>query len=238
VDPGSASPPASNGAVDAAPRQRWRLVLARAVDAPHLAGRELTDAWEVALEGAGLPLYRAAGRARARVAFGAQLPMGIAAERELADIVLTRFIPTWQVREALSDRIPEGWRLVDLYDVWLNRPPLAGQVAAADYRIDLGDADRPSIEAAARALLAADRLPRERRKGVTTVEYDLRPLIADVAVCQPGPPLLVRVRTRFLAELGTGRPDEVVAALGDLAGTSLTVGPIVRERVLLGDELG
>lgn len=220
-----------------APRQRWRLVLARSAEAPRLAGRELADAWESALEGSGLPLHRPAGRTRARVAFGAPLPVDIAAEGELADIVLTEFVPTWLVRQALSDRLPDGWRLVDLYDVWLNRSPLAGQVAAADYRIDLGDADAGSIAVAAESLLAAAHLPRERPKRAATLTYDLRPLVANVAVLDPGPPLLVRARTRFHPELGTGRPEEVVAALAALAGTPLAIGSIIRERVLLADEL-
>ena len=43
------------------------------------------------------------------------------------------------------------------------------------------------IATAAAALLAADRLPRERQKGTTTVAYDLRPLLASIDVMAPGP---------------------------------------------------
>ena len=48
----------------------------------------------------------------------------------------------------------------------------------------------------------------------------------------------VRARTRFDPVRGTGRPEEVVAALGDLAGSPLHVASIVRERLILADELG
>ena len=65
--------------------------------------------------------------------------------------------------------------------------------------------------AAADDLLRADRLPRERSKGGGTVRYDLRPLLDDITV-EPGPPPIIRARTRFHPELGTGRPEEVVAA--------------------------
>ena len=234
------SAPASDAAIEAPaiPRQRWRLVLARDARAPGLAGRELIDAWEAALESSGLPGYHPVGRTRARVAFGAPLPVGIALEHELADIVLTESLPRWQVREALADRLPEGWRLLDIHDVWLGAPALAGQVAAADYRIDVGVADARAVAAAAEALLAAGRLPRERVKGDSVVRYDLRPLLVDVAVIDPGPPLVVRARTRFDPVLGTGRPEEVVAALGDLAGLPLTMGQVVRERLILAEELG
>ena len=110
------------------PRQRWRLVLARAADAPELAGRESIDAWEAAIEATGLPLHVPAGRSRARVALGAPLPAGMAAEGELAEIVLTQVLPAWHVRDALAGRLPAGWELVDLYDVWLGSRALVGLV--------------------------------------------------------------------------------------------------------------
>ena len=38
--------------------------------------------------------------------------------------------------------------MADLFDVWLAGPPLAGRVAAADYRLELaGDADVAAIAA-------------------------------------------------------------------------------------------
>ena len=218
-------------------RQRWRLVLARPGEAPGGSARDQAEAWEAALESSGLPSFRAAGRARPRVAFGAPLPAGIAAEHELADFVLTAFEPAWRVREAMAGRLPGGWRLVDLYDVWLGAPALAGQVVAADYRIDLGHAAAGAIAAAASSLMAAPRIPRERLKGGSAVTYDLRPLLVDVRVADVGPPLLIRATTRFDPELGTGRPAEVVAALGDLAGVELVIGSVVRERLILADEL-
>jgi len=193
--------------------------------------------WEAALQSSGLPSFRPPGRARARVAFGAPLPTGIAAERELADILLARLEPGWRVREALAGHLPDGWRLVDLYDIWLGAPALAGQVVAADYRIELGDADPEAIGAAAASLLTAERLPRERHKGGDAVRYDLRPLLADVRVAAVGPPVRILARTRFLPDLGTGRPAEVVAALGDALGGPLVAGPIVRERLVVSGDL-
>jgi Uncharacterized protein conserved in bacteria (DUF2344) len=161
----------------------------------------------------------------------------MAAERELVDLVLTDLVPAWFVRECLHEHLPSGWRLIDLHDVWLGAPPLAGQVAAADYRIDLGTVDRSVVVAAAEALLAATELPRERARGPATVQYDLRPLLIDVRVTPPGPPLLVHTRTRFHPELGRGRPEEVVAALGMVAGQTFELRSIVRERLILAEEI-
>src|SRR4051794_3542441 len=97
VDARSETPPGPTAETPAeeAPtpaRQRWRLVLARSAGESGLAGRELTDAWEVALEASTLPLFRPTGRARPRIAFGAPIPASLGVEAELADIFLTDFV--------------------------------------------------------------------------------------------------------------------------------------------------
>jgi hypothetical protein len=167
------------------------------------------------------------------------LPLGLAAEHELAEIFLADRVPIWRTREAVSGCLPEGWSLIDLFDVWLAGPPLAGRVVAADYRIELEDEGDPTaIEAAARDLLEATQLPRVRQKGNVSVQYDLRPLLVDLTVDGAGVPTCLRARTRIHPELGTGRPEEVVAALADRLGQPLAVGPIVRERLILADEAG
>jgi hypothetical protein len=229
------------------PRQRWRLILARSAGAPQLAGRQLADAWDQALEASGLPIHGAAGRGRARVAWGAPLPIGMAGERELAEIVLSEVVPVWRVRDALLAVLPAGWSLVDLHDVWLGSAALAGRVTAAVYRVTLGadadadadaDPDAGAVAAAASGLLAARQLIRTRHKGEALVEYDLRPLVAEIEIDRPGPPVVLRVQTRIHPERGSGRPEEVVAALADRLGRPLVLASIVRERLVLADEGG
>lgn len=213
-------------------------MVARSADAPKQPQRDVAEAWVGAIEAAGLPVARTEGaRPRPRIAFGAPLPIGMAANAELIDIVLTERWPAWRLREAVTHRLPAGWSLVDVQDVWLAGPPLAGRVAAADYRVALEDpvpVDR--LREAAAALLAAPSVPRRRSKGDVSVEYDLRPLLLDVTI-EEGPPVTVLTRTRFHPELGTGRPEEVLAALSDPLGEGLTPSYIVRERLVLADDL-
>ena len=183
-----------------------------------------------------MPLFRPAGRVRPRIAFGAPIPASLEVERELADIFLTEFVPIWQVREGLTAHLPDGWRLVDLYDVWLGGPALAGQVAAADYRIVVTGGGGAALATAAAGLLTAAELPRERLKGGSTVRYDLRPLLADIRIVDEGPPVVLRARTRFDSVLGTGRPEEVVAALGEAVALPLDISSLARERLILAGE--
>jgi hypothetical protein len=102
-------------------------------------------------------------------------------------------------------------------------------------------ADPSTIEAAAQRLLAARQIPRDRVKGGAIKTYDLRPLLSSVAIETGGSradaPVCLLIRTRIHPELGSGRPEDVVAALADELGTPLDVTESIRERLVLADEL-
>ena len=230
----------------AEPRQRWRLVVGRRGGIADQTQRQVAEAWESALEAAGLPVARAGdARSRMRVSFGAPLPVGMAADAELIDVVLTERWPLWRLREALEPHVPEGWWLVEAHDVWLSGPPLAGRVAAADHRVVLepptpAETGADPVERLADAcavLLASRRLERQRRKGDGAVAYDLRPLVIDVSAGSADGRPVIETRTRFHPELGTGRPEEVVGALGDIVGMPLVIASITRRRLVLADDL-
>lgn len=163
----------------------------------------------------------------------------MAAAGELIDIVLTERWPAWRLRDALVARLPPGWTLVDVHDVWLAGPALSGRVAAADYRVTFLDSgvSAEALATASVALLAAATLPRRRQKGDGSVTYDLRPLLAGIRLVGDEPAPVLIVRTRFDPVLGTGRPDEAVAALAEAAGRDLGPVVIARERLILVDDL-
>lgn len=58
------------------------------------------------------------------------------------------------------------------------------------------------------------------------------------AAAVPGPDLLLWMRLRHHPELGTGRPEEVLAALGERLGRDVQVRAMSRERLWLAGELG
>ena len=162
----------------------------------------------------------------------------MAADGELLDLVLTEPLPIWQVRAAVAAHLPDGWRLTDLYDVWLGSPPLparwrprtTGSRSARAHGRDRTGGGRGQRHRVAVAAARPD-------KGGGTVRYDLRPLLIDLRVVRrrgsdrgvgTDPPRPVG-RTR--------RPDEVMAALADAAGMPLAIEAICRERLLLVDEL-
>ena len=160
----------------------------------------------------------------------------MASRGELLEVTLTERGRPGGCATPSVEGLPAGWHLVDLEDVWVGAPPLPGRVAAADYRIALeGQVGADALASACAALLAAATLPRQRTKGDRTIDYDLRPLVLDLAAPADG---VVVVRTLIHPEMGSGRPDEVVAALADAVGIPLAVQSIVRERLLLVEDLG
>jgi radical SAM-linked protein len=239
------APDGSNGLPGAPPvlpreaAQRWRLELARDAIPADAAQREQLAAWEAALVASGLPLAGLDGdRPRPRFAPAAPLAASVPGEAELIDLWLVERLPAWRVREALRAVTPPGWHLVAAYDVWLGEPALPGRVAASVYRATLapGVVAPARLAAAARELLGEGSLPRSRRKGETTVTYDLRPFLDGLEVLgAPDGGVTVRMTLRHDPEKGVGRPEEALAALAERSGVPLEPVTLVRERLVLAD---
>ena len=232
------------------PRQRWRLVVAReeaALDLPH---RDVAAAWEAGLLASGLPVSMSeAATPRARIAFAAPAPIGVLAERELIDVTLTELVLLPDARAAIVAAAPTGYRLVDLYDVWLSSPSLASLVTAGDYRavvaVEAGEVASTDVTDAIAALLAAPVIERTRTKGQADVTVDIRPHVLDLRLGTPpavgasggaGGALEVWMRLRLGGESGVGRPEEVVAAIGDRLSRTLVTRRLTRERIVLSDD--
>ena len=175
------------------------------------------------------------------------LPGGVAGEAELVDVVLTERMTLSEIRARLEGNLPAGDTLVDLFDVWLGEPTMAARLGAADYRLEVGGATSAELAEACARLLAATSLPRGRPKGDgRVVEYDLRPLLLRLDV-SAGPAsdegsatttaVTLWMRLQLAQDAASGRPDEVVQALGDAVARPLTVLRAVRERLLMIDDL-
>jgi len=218
--------------------QRWRLILARTTLDAEDTQRMQLDAWEDALRACDLPLVGLdAEPPRPRVAIAAPLAASIPGEAELVDIWLVERWPAWRVRESLRARLPGGFDLVGLEDVWLGEASLPGQVVASVYRaeLDTSAVDLGRLRRVAAAVLEAATLPRTRQRGDRVVSYDLRPFIDDLRVGDPDAAgrIPIRMILRHDPEKGVGRPEELLAELGDQLGVPLTPVMLARERLEL-----
>jgi len=222
--------------------QRWRLILARSADAPDLGQREQIAAWNDTLVAAGLRTSSPADQTR--FVPGLPIPLGLTSDWEPADLLIPDRHTSHDVRARFGSHLPTGYRLVDLHDVWIGEPPLPGLVVAADYILDVGLAPdvsgqpvtspaTPDLASAVERLLAAPTLQRTRSRPDRQDGGNLRPLIMDVRALSGG---RLWMRLRIDPALGTGRPEEVVAALRTIGDTPFIVVRRHRQRVWLRGE--
>jgi radical SAM-linked protein len=215
-------PPASHEEPSSAPAARCRYRIRFGKDGPlrYTSHLDLARTWERLLRRAGLPLAYSQGfNPRPKIQLAAALPLGYASSAEVLDVWLEGDAPdSGVVLARLRGVAPEGLSIESVEEVDLQGPALQTLTRKAVYRIVVGDAvDRGSLERRVEALLAQAEIWRERRDK----RYDLRALI-DVLDVLPGDPLTLHSVLALSQEGGTGRPDEVAAAL-ELDATALRI---------------
>jgi radical SAM-linked protein len=143
-----------------------------------------------------------------RLSLGAALPLGLTSDCELADLWLEGDQGPEAMLADLRKAQPPGLEMLELAGVPEGEPSLDSQIVAAEYlaEIEYAQSER-EIGERANALLAAEGLPRVRRGK----PYDLRPLIEELEPASAGTAVRMRLASR---EGATGRPDEVLLALG------------------------
>lgn len=213
---------------------KQRLRVTYSVDGPlrYVSHLEQMKVWERAARRAGLPLAYSGGfTPRPRIQVAAALPVGFAAGEELLDLWMERPMDPEEVSRSLAGALPEGMAVLRVEEADPTEPPLPVRVEAAEYRVSV-EMERSAEEVRRRvdALLAAPSLPRQRRGR----SYDLRPLIRLLEV-EESPPGQVVLRMVLTAREGaTGRPEEVLDALGWAGGFFR----IQRRRLLLSPLAG
>ncbi len=190
---------------------RLRLHFAKTEPMRYVGHLDLHRAWERTFRRASLPVKFSEGfTPRPRFHLAAALPLGCTSRHELADVWLERPMPLEEVEARLRRALPPGLELLRVEEVPLRAPALQNRVRAAEYEARFLE-PVPDLEARVRRFLARERILRERR-GKT---YDLRPL---VEALEPRPgretePARLWMRLKALPG-ATGRPDEVLDALG------------------------
>ncbi|MFQ5812374.1 MAG: TIGR03936 family radical SAM-associated protein [Anaerolineae bacterium] len=208
--------------------QRLRITFAKGEEIKYISHLDLMRLWERTLRRARVPLAYSRGfNPRPKIAVAAPLPVGFTSRGEVMDIVLERHISPYNFARCLTPHLPPGLEVFSVEEVYPKLPSLQSQVRSAEYRaIVAWDGSSEEMEGKLHELLTAERLPRQRRGK----DYDLRPLIEELWVeGKEADGWVLGMRLRAGSQ-GTGRPDEVLAALG------LAEEPhvIQRERLLFG----
>jgi len=192
--------------------ERIRITYAKKEALRYTSNLDVHKIWERMLRRARLPLAYSQGfHPQPRINQAAPLPLGLTSQVEIVDIWLEDDLPLMDVSQAIVKTSPPGLELFQVALVDPHAPALPTIVRASEYQVTLLDPIDPAeLEAKVTNLLTATSLVRERR-GKT---YDLRPLIEEVAI-EPSSDGLPHLRIRLsMRENATGRPDEVLMALG------------------------
>jgi radical SAM-linked protein len=196
--------------------QRLRVRHSKESLAKYISHLDLMRVWERALRRAAVPVAYSRGfNPRPRMAFAAALPVGFSSEAEVLEVSLTRPLPPLDFVKKVSPQLPEGVSISSVEVVPLTLPSLQSSMRQAEYLVRLAtDAPFHAIRGRMQRLLSVESIPRRRRHKGKIRSYDLRPLIDDLWLegrSEDGIDIGMRLQ---LSSQATGRPDDVVEALG------------------------
>lgn len=222
------------------PRQRVRFTYEKGEAIKFIGHQDEFRLWERTLRRADLPLlYKQGFNPQPHIQFAAPLGLGMTGRVELMDAIFSPPVPldemAWRVRE----KLPPGALLHALEEVDLKTAALQALTIGADYTILLfaqpGEIADGLIQSRIDAFWAKTEEWRQRERGGEKYHYNLRPLVFVLrydgydAVTEEHR-IFLRVQLRPGA---TGRPDEVVDALG-LDNFARTLR---RDRIYFADQL-
>ncbi|MCL4264938.1 MAG: TIGR03936 family radical SAM-associated protein [Anaerolineae bacterium] len=214
--------------------QRLRMTFGKDGPARYISHLDLARTLERALNRAGLPVaYTHGFNRRPRLQMATALPLGYTSEYELADVLMVERVEPEVARQQLMARMASGIEVYQMADVPLPAPSLQASTVESTYvATPLDPVDRQELAAQIETLLAATQLLREREHKGKMKVYDLRPLILDLSLTDTLPmPPAIQMRLLLQPSL-TGRPDEVLLALG----IDPLAARIHRTRIVLQDE--
>jgi radical SAM-linked protein len=202
------------------PVQRLRLTFAHGEAIRWISHLDVVRLWERVLRRAGVPVaYTRGYNPQLRIQFASALPTGCFGRAEMADLWMEQAVPPEEFTILVRAELPPGIELLDVQEVDLRLPSLQSLLRSANWRVavDAMDVSQEELERRVADIIAAETLVRERRRreGQPVHTYDLRLLIKSLGLegqDADGWPVL---RMWLHAEPGaTGRPDEVLEALG------------------------
>lgn len=201
--------------------QRLRLKFAKFGPTRFIGHLDLAKALERSLNRAQIPLaYTQGYNPRPRMQLAAALPLGFTSECELADIWLLEAVNPLTAGQAMAPKMAPGIELKAVNEVELSEPALQNLLQEAIYLAAIkSESNRQHVVDSIAQFLSATSVVRERRGKM----YDLRPLVHELAPAdRPAYPgaddarasdLVLSMRLSMLPGK-TGRPDEVLDALG------------------------
>ncbi|MFC1933799.1 TIGR03936 family radical SAM-associated protein [Chloroflexota bacterium] len=196
--------------------QRLRIRLSRGEEIKFISHLDIMRLWERALHRAEIPVAYSEGFSpHPRLSLAAPLAVGVTSEAELMDVFVTKPASPHWFTAATSRQLPLGIEILGVYQVALTMPSLQSQVHYAEYTVEVEtNKSLKDIEMAVSSLLSVEHLPWHHHRDTGRRSYDLRALIDALwLVDWHHPYCTIGMRLRC-DNSGSGRPEQVVSALG------------------------
>jgi radical SAM-linked protein len=203
--------------------QRLRIRFSRGEEIKFISHLDIMRLWQRALHRAEIPLaYTEGFSPHPRLSLAAPLAVGVTSQAELMDVFCSKWVSPHFFSSAVSQQLPAGIEIQQVNSVAPTMPSLQSQVGYAEYEVELEtERDEAGVKAALTSLLAAEQLAWHHERDTGTRNYDLRSLIDDLWLSswQQGS-CTIGMRLRCDSG-GSGRPEQVAAALGFSHPTSI-----------------
>ncbi len=202
-------------------RQRVRITYAKGEPIKFISHQDEFRLWERTLRRADLPLlYKRGFNPQPHMQFASPLGVGITGDREFIDITFEPSLPVDELTARIRAKLTPGVAVHAIAEVPVKTPSLQSLLLGSDYTIliyaEPGEIPDGLIQARIDDFLAQETVWRERQRKGSHYRYNLRPLVFELTHEGYDPAaeehrIFLRVQQRDGA---TGRPDEVVGALG------------------------
>jgi len=131
------------------------------------------------------------------------------------DVFCTRWVSPHFFTTAVSQQLPGGIEILQVYPIAITMPSLQAQVRHAEYKVEVEtEKERQAVETSLADLLSVEHLPWQHQRDTGPRHYDLRALIDDLWLTDwHNGYATIGMRLRCDSG-GAGRPEQVAAALG------------------------
>ena len=162
--------------------QRLRIRFSRGQEVKFISHLDIMRLWQRAFSRAGISVVYSEGfNPHPRISLAAPLAVGVTSEAELMDIILTKLVSPHFLTTALSQQLPPGVEILQVYPIAPTMPSLQSQVRYAEYKVELEtEKEQKDVESALTSLLSVKHLPWQHQRDTGPRSYDLRALIDDL----------------------------------------------------------
>lgn len=191
---------------------RVRITFTKQNALRYIGHLDLHRLWERAMRRASLPISYSQGfHPQPKISLAAALPLGFSSRNEVLDVRLNEDVAVEDISNRLKDNLPPDIKVLNVESVDERLPALQTLVLSAAYDVHLTEpVEGSELKRRVEELMNAESIIRERRNKT----YDLRPLVEMLSIITQADGSAWLKMTLASREGATGRPEEVLSALG------------------------